>query len=105
MAQYYDRQGKTIGSFVLPVDVPAILPRIPQVPFGFMDVDTGLPLVCGTYEMRFWDSEAEKLFAVMDYDAFLDRVDASKCERYDGDCFLVQGLSMEEMKRIAGIEE
>ena len=41
----------------------------------------------------------------MDYDAILDRVDAGKCERYDGDCFLVHALSMEEMKKIAGIEE
>ena len=105
MAQYYERSGKIIGSFVLPTDTPTILPRIPQVPFGFVDTDTGVPLVCDTYEIRFWDSEEKKLFALMDYDAFLDRVDASRCERYDGDCFLVEALPLEELKRVAGIKE
>ncbi len=105
MAQYFGRGEKIIGRFVLPSEVPAILPRIPQVPFGYIDTETGIPLVCDAYEIAFWDRESDEVFALMDYDAFLDRVDATKCERYDGDCFLLEGLPVAEMKRVAGIRE
>lgn len=102
--QFFDRGGRPLGRFALPVEVPTILPRIPQVPFGYVDTETGLPLVCDIWDIAFYDSEEKKVFACMDYDSFLDRVDASKCERYDGDCFLVQGLDVKELKRVAGIE-
>jgi len=104
MAQFFSRGEKTIGRFTLPVGVPTILPRIPQVPFGYIVTETGLPLVCDTYEIAFLDPEEGKLFACMDYDAFLDRVDATKCERFDGDCFLTEGMEMQELKRVAGIQ-
>ena len=104
MAQFFDRGGKTVGRFTLPVGVPTILPRIPQVPFGYVDTETGLPLVCDTYEIAFYDPEEEKLFACMEYDSFLDRVDATLCERFDDDCFLAQGMDKKELKRVAGIE-
>lgn len=104
VAQFFDRNGKTVGRFTLPAEVPTILPRIPQVPFGYVDTETGLPLVCEAWEIAFFDPEAGKLFACMEYDSFLDRVDATKCERFDGDCFLADGMPMEELKRVAGIE-
>lgn len=104
MAQFFGRGEKTIGRFTLPAGVPTILPRIPQVPFGYIDTVTGLPLVCEDWEIAFYDSEEQKLFACMDYDSFLDRVDATQCERFDGDCFLAQGMDMKELKRVAGIE-
>lgn len=104
MAQFFDRSGKTVGRFTLPVEVPTILPRIPQVPFGYIDTETGLPLVCDTYEIAFLNPEEGKIFACMDYDAFLDRVDATKCERFDGDCFLAQAMDMKELQRVAGIQ-
>lgn len=104
MAQFFGRSEKTVGRFTLPVGVPTILPRIPQVPFGYVDTETGLPLVCDIWEIAFYDPEEDKVFDCMDYDSFLDRVDATLCERYDGDCFLAQGMDKKELNRVAGIE-
>ncbi len=104
MPQYYDRKGETVGRYVLTTDVPTIFPRTPQVPFGFMDVDTGLPLVCERYEIVFRDPERNELFALMEYDEFLNRVDPEKTEYFDGDCFLLQGMTAAELRRVAGLE-
>lgn len=102
--QYFGRGEKVVGRFVLPAEVPAILPHTPGVPFGFVDTDTGLPLVCDLYEIAFYDPAAEKLFACMDYETFLDKVNPEKCSRYDGDCMLIEGLTAEELRQVAGIE-
>ena len=61
-------------------------------------------LLSSSILVTFYNPEEEKVFACMDYDSFLDRVDATKCERFDGDCFLAQGMDMQELKRVAGIE-
>jgi hypothetical protein len=82
--------------------LPAIFPSQPVVPFGYTDPSTGKPLECDHWYVFMVLKDSNEPLGEIEYNKFLSLLPKSKITRYDAEHFLLDELTEEEMKAIAG---
>lgn len=96
---YRDGQG-ILGLYVLRQGVRSVFPTAPRVPLGVQDPDTGKALQVDRWEMGLGNEQMEQVGQVP-YQVFLDRLPAPKVSRFDGGSVLMEGLTLQELQKIA----
>lgn len=97
---YRDAEGGVIGRFAISEGVDSIIPVKPYVPFGVEDPDTQKALECSDYRAAFFSSTYDRIIGEVPYEQFISSVPASKLSRYDGGNYVMEGLTVEELKQI-----
>lgn len=96
---YRDGEG-VLGLFVLREGVRSVAPKAPRVPLGVQDPNTGKALQVDRWEIVLGDADMEQVGRVP-YDTFLARLPAARVSRFDGGSILLEGLTLEELRKIA----
>ena len=96
---YRDGEG-VLGLFALREGVRSVFPKVPRVPLGMRDPETGKALQVDRWEITLGDADMKQVGQVS-YDIFLARLPAAKGSRFDGGSVLVEGLTLSELQKIA----
>lgn len=96
---YRDGEG-VLGLFALREGVRSVFPKVPRVPLGMRDPETGKALQVDRWEITLGDADMKQVGQVS-YDIFLARLPAAKVSRFDGGSVLVEGLTLSELQKIA----
>ena len=92
------RQTGTVGRYVLTEDCRSIFPRVPGVPFGMIDGDTGQVPECHDFRVNLCATGGEGIIGELPYDEFLAKLPESRASRYDAKCLLIEDVSLPEMR-------
>ena len=96
---YRDGEG-VLGLFVLREGVRSVFPKVPQVPLGMRDPETGKALQVDRWEIALGDVDMKQVGQVS-YDTFLARLPADRVPRFDGGSVLLEGLTLSQLQKIA----
>ncbi len=96
----YNSENGIFGRFFITDELPAIFPNEPTVPFGITDSETGKALECKNWYIAVGFHDEKRPIREMEYSEFLDSLPEDKKTRYDGNHFLLDALTKEEIKMI-----
>ena len=80
------------------------MPIKPYVPYGFNDPETGELIQCEDYGVLLFDVLENETIAEIKYSDFIARVRSifsSKVKGYDGNHIIIEGLNVDELKKLA----
>ncbi len=101
---FYRAPEGVIGRYAISEEISYILPIKPYVPYGFDDPDTGELIKCDDFGMLIYSMKQDNTIGELEYDDFIKRIKTNhpdKIKRYDGNHLIIEGLSEEELERLA----
>ena len=104
MPSFYRGENGIIGRHALTQDTRCIMPIKPYVPYGFNDPETGELIQCEDYGVLLFDVLENETIAEIKYSDFIARVRSifsSKVKGYDGNHIIIEGLNVDELKKLA----
>ena len=101
---YQDDNGEIIARYFLFDNAPVVLPNQPAVPFGVTDPKTGKPLECHSWRVLLVSQQDAQPVGEIEYSKFLNMIPDGKRTEFDAACFLIEGLSLDELKALAETE-
>lgn len=97
---FYAGDNGIFAQFTFVNDLPAIFPYQPTVPFGLTDPATGKPLECNEWLICIGIKGEKEPLGQMEYDKFLSFIPENKKSKYDGNRFLLDALTEEEIRHL-----
>lgn len=92
----YKTDDGILGVYCLCADTRSVFPKTPEVPFGITGND-GEPLKVDRWEL-YAGTLDKSLNVRVPYSKMIERLPAEKCSRYDGNCIIIEPLTLEEIK-------
>ena len=95
-------QTGTVGRYVFTENCRSIFPRVPGVPFGMIDGDTGKTPECHDFRVGLCATGGEGIIGELPYDEFLAKLPEGRTSRYDAKSLLIEDVSLSEMRAMLG---
>lgn len=100
---FYRGENRIIGRYAVAEEMNCIMPVKPYVPYGFDDPQTGELLQCDDFGVLLYNVTDDENIGEMTYDDFISALKerfSSKVKRYDGNHFILEEMSLSELKEI-----
>ncbi|MCH5343983.1 MAG: DUF4299 family protein [Acetatifactor sp.] len=96
-----DNLGSPFGAYACTEDTPSIFPIVPKVPLGIVDDRTGKQLEVNKWVISLFSITENRVVCMIDYAKFLEAIPEELKKPYDAENILIEGISLELMKRMA----
>ena len=92
--------GKVLGAYVLTDGCRSIFPTKPHAPLGIHDPETGQPLECNDYQIKFYSTKEEQIIGALPYEDFLAELAKENVSRYDETSLLIEPMDISEIQKM-----
>ena len=95
---FYIGDNGIFARYILTNNLPAVFPYQPMVPFGTTDPATGKQLECKEWLILLGVEGEKEPLCEMEYSKFLSLIPENKKSKYDGNHFLLDEMTEEEIR-------